>query len=686
MEPDYFNFKDRIKEIETSFVKDGWVTVYENSESSNQNQYMIFCCLVTEQRIKSYKESTDWIIDPGSEGKPSIIGSFKNGKMVDAYHQFADEGIEPFIFLRRFHLQHATYVDISEDFVSYFKLYEQLTDKLNRNYSFINDLGELIEVISVEPRVVKVKLKFLMEFISIRRMYLSICFDFMRLADLSKTTFEINFHDTIHKHGNAIYSRLVRHMGFSLEGCDLQSWIHGKTIIGYDESKSQTYHFEGDGMYEEFITGYNTKGDFVFSSCRRDDSKFFVLTYFNKEVLNKYYNDPERYEVTGWHVMCPFFTLKIDNNVADYVPVLLKELATLPHKEQLHWKQFNIAPQKGISQSYCKTMIEGNWVSHPESADLFFKQRYSEFNEKWESQFGWKFFKPLSKEDSHNFKGLHIPTTNSIKAFCEQVLALVKLIIDSVNERELAKGITLEPNEKTITKLEKFLEMRRVSIPELIEFLRNLQSLRSGLIAHRFSNSNSDLQKALRYFNLDENNRVEVARKIFFNAIWMVNSLEMYLVNQVEIRKPSEFTQEETETILRLIAAGDQIPDIELVRSGLERAEYIGIVRCDGGTIASTATIKNPLDSYRTRVFKSAGVPQLSDLFEKELGYICTDSKYEGRKLCQLLLSKLLEDYDQALFATTRKPSMIHVLKKFGFEKSGVTYSGDLELYTRKSQ
>jgi hypothetical protein len=524
-----------------------------------------------------------------------------------------------------------------------------------------------------------------MEFISIRRMYLSICFDFMRLTDLSKTTFEITFHDTVHNQGSAIYSHLVRHLGFSLDGCDLQSWIHGKSIIGYDESKSQTYHFEGDGMYEEFITGYNDKGDFIYSSCRRDDSKFFVLTYFKKEVLDKYYNDPEKYEVTGWHVTCPFFTIKIDNNVADYVPVLLKELAALPHKEQLHWKQYNIGPKKGISHSYFETMIEGRWVSHPESPDLFFKQRYSEFNKKWEGQFGWRLFKPLSKEDSHNFTGLHIPTTNSIKAFCEQLLSLVKLIIDSLNEKELAKSVTLGPNEKAIGKLEKFLEKRGTPIPELIEFLRNLQSLRSGLIAHRFSKSNSDVQRALRYFNLGEKNRIEVARKIFTNAILTINSLEMYLVNKVEIQRPGEFTQEETETILSLIGVGDQIPDIELVKSGLERADCIGIVRYDG-SIASTATIKNPLDSYRARVFKSAGVSQLADLFEKELGYICTDSKYEGRKLCQLLLSKLLEDYDQAIFATTRKSSMIHVLKKFGFEKSGVTYSGDLELYIRNSQ
>jgi hypothetical protein len=102
MESDHFNFKDRIKEIETSFVKDGWVTVFENSENTNQNQYMIFCCLVTEQRIKSYRETTGWVIDPGHEGKPSIIGSFDDGEMANAYHQFADDGIEPLIFLRVF--------------------------------------------------------------------------------------------------------------------------------------------------------------------------------------------------------------------------------------------------------------------------------------------------------------------------------------------------------------------------------------------------------------------------------------------------------------------------------------------------------------------------------------------------------------------------------------------------------
>jgi hypothetical protein len=669
MDSDHFHFKDRLKDIENFFINKGWITIYDNSENVLENQHLIFCCLVDDSRICSYREKTDWVIDPGQEGKPSIIGNFNSGTMEYAYHRFADEGIEPFVFLRSFPQHRDCYIDVSEDFVSYFKLYEKLKDKQNRTYYFTDDLGELVEVLKIEPNVVKVKQKFLMEFISIRKMHVSICFDFMSLANSKTASFEIAFQDTVSKKEKIIYSNLIRHLSLGVDDLDLQSWIRGKAIISYDEDKVNKYYFEVDGLYEEFITGYDEMGDHILTSCKKEDSKLFVLTYFKKEVLDKYYNDPEKYKVTGWHISCSSFSLKIDNNVEEYVPVFLVELANLPHREQLHWKQYNLGPQKGMSRSYYTTMIKGNWVKHPEAPDLFFKQRYSEFNKNWRDKFGWSFYRPLSGEDKHNFDSLHIPTTNSIKSFCEQVLAFVKITIDSLNENEISRGVALDENDKAIAKLEKFLELKQTPIPAMIEFLRNLQALRSGLIAHRFSESNRNVKRALEYFNLGNDNRTEVARNIFINGIWSMNSLERYLIDQIEIKTPDELTDDQFSQLLDLIESGDQIPNIKQVQVGLRNADKIGIIRRNN-IIISTATIKNPADSYRRRVFNDAGVPELKENFGKELGYICTRSEHEGRKLCQQLL-RILLDGAKNIYATTRQASMVHILNKFGFVKSG---------------
>ncbi|MGI8582513.1 MAG: hypothetical protein ACR2KX_09960 [Chitinophagaceae bacterium] len=248
--------------------------------------------------------------------------------------------------------------------------------------------------------------------------------------------------------------------------------------------------------------------------------------------MNKYYNEPTKYEVYGWGVMCKFFSLKIDNNIQDYVPVFLIELGMLPHKEQLHWKQYNIAPQKGISNTYYKTMIEGNWAEHPETPDLFFKHKYEQFNEKWESKFGWKFYKPLAKEDKFIFTSLHLPTSNNVKAFCEQMLSLAKITIDRLNEPEFSKQITLEKNDKGITKLKKFLKVNNIEISDMILFLRNLWDLRSGLLSHSFSNSNKDCKRAIEYFGIKDDNYIEVAKDIFIKSIHTLNTLESIFLKQ----------------------------------------------------------------------------------------------------------------------------------------------------------
>ncbi len=175
-------------------------------------------------------------------------------------------------------------------------------------------------------------------------------------------------------------------------------------------------------------------------------------------------------------------------------------------------------------------MVLGKFVDYPETPDLLFKARYKEFNEKWEKKFGWKLYKPLSLQDEHNFTSLHIPTTNNIKAFCEQILSIVKITIDSLNEKEIARGVTLESNEKGISKFEKFLKSKDCDFPDMIKFLRNLQDLRSGLVAHRFSKSNKSAKRAIQYFDIKEDNLIEVANDIFIKFIHTFNTLETRLL------------------------------------------------------------------------------------------------------------------------------------------------------------
>src|SRR5690606_19822633 len=93
------------------------------------------------------------------------------------------EGLEPFIFPRWFSHVKERYVDVSQEFINYFELYEKAESKQNRSYFFIDDSGDAEEIIHVTERQVRIKLKFLAEYLAVRRIHLSLCFDFMCMMD-----------------------------------------------------------------------------------------------------------------------------------------------------------------------------------------------------------------------------------------------------------------------------------------------------------------------------------------------------------------------------------------------------------------------------------------------------------------------------------------------------------------------
>lgn len=518
MQKNYFLLEDKIESIKNKFKKDAWLTIYKKGSKSIDDQELIFCCLVHKTKVDKYKESYSWPIRFGNEGKPSVYDD-------NEYRTYDEEGLEPFLFYRSFNLpdKRISYVDISEEFILYFNLLEEGIDKENRKFKFIDDEGNIEDVIIVEPKAIKVKFRFLKEYISLREFYFVLCFEFMRLQKDIPRNWNIKNQDKNFESEFYFYNHLIRPISGKI-----QSWITGKVFIEPNKEK-KSYHSYEEPEYEQFIIGYDDDGNEVFEDCSNNSEKTFRLTFFKKEVLNKYYNDPERYNVDSFSVASKYFRLKIDNNVRDYVPVFLTNLRMLPYKEQLHWKQYNIAPDENMKMSatYYKTMILGSWVEKPEMPDLYFKHEYQNFNKNWTKKFSWSFYKPLDTRDQYLFDALHLPTNDNIKAFCEQILSIVKLTIDRLNEKAFKKYIEVEPGDRGITKLEKFLKSFDFHIPDLIKFLKHLQNMRSGLIAHTFSDSNKDCKEAMKYFEFEDKGYREIAEDIFVKSIATLSTLSM---------------------------------------------------------------------------------------------------------------------------------------------------------------
>lgn len=253
--------------------------------------------------------------------------------------------------------------------------------------------------------------------------------------------------------------------------------------------------------------------------------------FFKKEVLTKYYSNPEKYTVDDGYLHCKgLWGLRMDNNHPRYVTVFLGDLARLHRKEQVYWKSFNVVHQGGISRVAWERGFEAKFTD-PEQPDLYFKYKFEIFQKAWFEKFGWYLFKPLSKDDFHHFKSLHVPLTNDQKELDEQVLSLTKIFIDSLNEKELVKGISVEKaNPKGIDKLEAFLISKNVRFKGMFKFLRNLQSLRSTSVTHRKSEKSKDYQKVRKFFDFDNKEPQEIFEDILIKAIWTLNSLEGYFL------------------------------------------------------------------------------------------------------------------------------------------------------------
>lgn len=87
--------------------------------------------------------------------------------------------------------------------------------------------------------------------------------------------------------------------------------------------------------------------------------------------------------------------------------------------------------------------------------------------------------------------------------FDTQLVALTKILVDSINEKEITKDLkTLKENDKGITKLEKFFVKRDLGgFESYIKFLRVLQDLRSKSAARRKGSNYDKLIEDLQLEN-----------------------------------------------------------------------------------------------------------------------------------------------------------------------------------------
>ena len=514
------------------------ITVYKPINGRTPIDCFIYCALIPPNQVEEILSETK-ISDALEifDGLPNALGSGLQDieEQVEYFRYGTENGLEPLIISRSFGGIKTPYNEISEEFRHFHNLFH---NRETDEYTKIDDAGNEERIAIVKPSEIRIRLKEIRQFLAVKEMYLSILFQFNEYSTYSLQELGLNKKDPELKRGRLVCWRYGRLDTSHRHGFRSESRLRGRKLIKpLEKSKSGFGDFAEEPKYVEFIIDINEDGDEINYTCNPTKLNHngsnpgapsdLTPVHFRKSVLDKYYSEPSKYTVEDSMLRCAsLWSIQIDNHSPDRVIVLLEELCLLPHTEQQHWKTHNIPPEGGVSSTFYKRNVEGEWVSS-DQPDILFKQSYEQLQQACNECLGWQLLRPLHSSDDHHLKSLRIPATDEQSDFDELVLSLTKVLIDSLNQKELKRLISLK-EEQNLT-LDQKKNLKEIDCLEIalnscgvedaaghITFLRKLQRLRSRGSAHR---KGSNYQKIAKDFGIEDQNLRKVFAGILSRAL-----------------------------------------------------------------------------------------------------------------------------------------------------------------------
>lgn len=507
-------FKDFIVEMNNLFTENGWTKVSDEA---------MFCGLISPMNTYGAMAHYDWDLTY-QDCTPVVEMAFN-----PPYSRFGSSDCEALAIFREGYEGIDAYVELSEEFRLFFNLHEEYKGPANRVYYAIAADGNHEEVVVIEGMKMLINTPFLKQYLATRQMNLLIFFDIIRTVEDTFSSLGIN---PVYNHIDKDTDHVTIYSLF--EGCEgkATSRFEGKILIPYDPKDFRDPFSRAPQTHLSFIYAIDANGNPIESTCDKSvlPNRFtytgvgaYVMTsvFFRKSVLDKYYGQPNLYTVDDGFVECndAWLLRTVDNDHRDYVVIPLGYLSELPSTEQSYWRSYNIKPPRGGQLSVtADTRWNGGKPCDPQFPDLLFKIEFIQFNQQWQAKYGWPLFLPLTPADEHRWKTFHCLTTpNNAVDFDEQVLSLVKITVDSLNQEELKNHIDPTKQEvidwlKTrnkelkdvaagIDKFQLYCLTIDIACDDIVQFLRNLQSLRSFDVAHRKSSDPKKREKFLEYFD-----------------------------------------------------------------------------------------------------------------------------------------------------------------------------------------
>ena len=425
--PAYILQDDVINEMIPSIGREPWQVV-ELTKDTTPDSLGLFSALIPPADLATVLSRESWDIMRG-DGRPGFSKSYRNGRNITTYRRFGGlAGLRPLVIYRHFHGAWPAYAELSEEFRHFHDLAE---DRAGGVLLDFDQSGYPIEVVRIREHSVEVQMRYLLQFIAATRLHLAIFFDIIRYSHLPLESIPESQRLLKHADDRSRYFRHVVRCDFIPEFPTF-SRLLGKAIIfpppvercgkwpfAKAEPKPEVSFVVGvtpDGTTQEFTSNPAKLSNFF--GANPGAPHYLTPVYFRKEVLSKYYADPDRFTVSDGGLGClSLWSIQIDNNHATHVSVFLGDLGRdLPYDKRLHWKQFNVPPQGRISETNYRRSFLAEFAP-PQAPDLIFRSAYQGLNTSWRRVLGWPLFLELGPADAYLLATIRVPVTSSQSEF-----------------------------------------------------------------------------------------------------------------------------------------------------------------------------------------------------------------------------------------------------------------------------
>ncbi len=220
--------------------------------------------------------------------------------------------------------------------------------------------------------------------------------------------------------------------------------------------------------------------------------------FFKPEVLSKYRNDPDKYEVSDRSIKCKgAWTLKTYSiNTEGQVHTYLRYLGQLPYKEQKYWRTYNEERKAEISYTAFKTDFLGEWYEEITPLNEI-KKHLANFPLYIVNNKAHILWEPKGGDIDVLFNQIHPVITDIKKEYKDYLLNLAILLVDGFPVKTLRNIVGADKNTNSLTCLEILLNnWKSENTKAILKAMRDLQTERSSLVAHGGGKIDYDVKEA----------------------------------------------------------------------------------------------------------------------------------------------------------------------------------------------